>query len=251
MPSDGNKNRMRSSFEEAWRRRFQAFANNDDDAGIAGWSATGLQARFRHFARVWPGDAAGSLWLDVGCGAGTYSRFLAAMQMQVIAMDYSYPTVLKARERSDPSGRWAVADAARLPVTTGAFDGVMCFGVIQALEQSAPAVSELIRAAKPGGQIWVDALNGWCPPNLWDRFVRWLRRRPLHVRYESPGRLRRLMRVGGCDGIRLFWVPILPQGLQRYQRLLEAPAARWILHHFPIAGAVLSHAFVLQGKRVS
>lgn len=237
----------RPPFEEAWRQRFIKFSAHDDDAGIAGWSASGLGARFRHFMRVWPGDKADALWLDVGCGAGTYTRYLAENGIKVIGMDYSYPTIVKARARAATGGAWSIADAARLPVAPAAFDGAMCFGVLQALEDSTAVLEELARAVKPGGQIWVDALNRWCLPSLWKQWRRRLKGLQPHLRYESPSRLRRLMKAQGCETVRLYWVPILPQGLQRYQRILETPAIRWMLHRIPFAGVFVSHAIVIQG----
>lgn len=42
------------SFEKLWRKRFESFATNaEDDAGIAGWSPTGLDARLRKFKEIW------------------------------------------------------------------------------------------------------------------------------------------------------------------------------------------------------
>ena len=59
----------RPDFEDAWRRRFEEFATlRDDDAGIAGWSVSGLDVRFRHFVRAWQGSHLGKTWLDAGCG---------------------------------------------------------------------------------------------------------------------------------------------------------------------------------------
>lgn len=248
MPDFKDKH-IRPTFEERWRKRFLEFAGNDDDAGIAGWSAGGLEARYRNFTRVWPGDAAGSLWLDIGCGAGTYSRFLVSRNMAVIGMDYSYPTVRKARDRGHKYGAWAVADVTRLPVAGAAFDGVMCFGVMQALAEAEPAVQELVRAVKPGGQVWIDALNGLCLPTALDQLRRRLSKRPKHLRYDFPRRLRHLLEAQGCEDVRLYWVPIMPQHLQRYQWLLELPVLRWLLRHVPSSGLIFSHAFVLYGTR--
>lgn len=247
--SDARQKRTRPSFEETWRKRFIKFSANDDDAGIAGWSPGGLEARFRNFTRVWPGDAEGALWLDVGCGAGTYSRFLAGRGVRVIGMDYSYPTVIKARDRSPDINLWATADVTRLPVESGSLDGILCFGVIQALERSEPAVAELARAVKPGGQVWIDALNSWCLPNVWGRMMRRMRRRPMHLRYESPWKLRRMMKNAGLKGIQLYWAPILPQPVYRYQKFFEGAAVRWILQLVPLFGALLSHAFLVKGER--
>lgn len=241
---------VRPHFEERWRKRFIEFAGNDDDAGIAGWSESGLRARFHNFQSVWPGDRDDALWLDVGCGAGTYSRWLADRHIRVIGMDYSYPTVNKAKVRGRPGSLWAVADVNRLPVSDGSFDGVLCFGVVQALAGSTQAARELTRVVKTGGQVWVDALNGWCLPTVWNRIARRVKGKPAHLRYESPKRLRRLLRDVGCESVRIHWVPILPQRLQRYQWLVETASVRRFMRLVPLAGALFSHAFVLEGRRL-
>lgn len=87
----------RTSFEERWRERFESFG----------------------------------LWLDAGCGAGTYGRFLLGRGLQVVAMDYSAPTILMARERSEAVILWCVADVNQLPVRPGSFDGAICFGALR------------------------------------------------------------------------------------------------------------------------
>jgi SAM-dependent methyltransferase len=238
------------SFEKRWRARFEGFAqHSDDDAGIAGWSRGGLEARMRNFARIWRTDRPGARWLDAGCGAGTYSRFIADRGIQVCGFDYSFPTIQKARMRAAPGIVWGVADVTRLPAKTGSFDGAVCFGVTQALADSAPALGELCRAVRPGGAIWIDALNRWCLPNLLDTWLRRLRGRPLHLRYESPRKLRELFQANGLVDVHLHWVPILPARLRHLQWLMEARATRWLIHVLPWLGTLVSHAFVLTGRR--
>ena len=52
----GQPYRSKPGFEQEWRSRFIEFADlRDDDAGIAGWSTTGLDARFRFFRSLWRG----------------------------------------------------------------------------------------------------------------------------------------------------------------------------------------------------
>lgn len=47
------------SFEKLWRKRFENFAARaEDDAGIAGWSTTGLDARLRKFKEIWNNSGA-------------------------------------------------------------------------------------------------------------------------------------------------------------------------------------------------
>lgn len=234
-----------TGFEDRWRSRFGRYgASHDDDASIAGWTSTGLAARLRHFATHWKPDPPGALWLDAGCGAGTYTRFLTQQGMRAIGMDYSLPSLVKANARGGALG-WANADVKRLPVEPGAFDGALCFGVTQALADSTPAVRELLAALRPGGVLWIDALNARCALHMVSNGLRRLRGRPDHLRYESPRRLRRIMEAAGASEVRLIWLPIVPGRWQRFQAILESRPVARLLHAVPPLGALLSHSFVL------
>lgn len=246
MPQDGNDEQ---AFAQAWKQRFAEFASeHDDDAGIAGWSPTGLETRVRHFVRYWQGSAAGARWLDVGCGAGTYSRILLDSGANVIALDYSWPTLVKARARLTATPLVA-ADVTRLPFASNSAAGVLCFGVLQALPGSSAAVNELARIVPENGEVWIDALNSWCLPHIVERLWRRLRGRRPHVRYESPWRLLGELRRAGLRTRKLYWLPILPARLQKYQWLLETPLVRWLLHAVPPLGALMSHSFLARGRK--
>ena len=248
MPSDEGPRRPK--FEVAWRERFEHFATlRDDDAGIAGWSASGLEARFRRFLKVWHRSEHGGSWLDAGCGAGTYTRFLADQGAQVLGLDYSWPTIVKARARDKGRCTWGVADVTQLPLRAGGFDGVICFGVMQALADSGPAIRELVGQVRPGGEVWVDALNGYCLANVMQRLSRWLRGRRAHLRYESPYRMRRLMRESGLVKVRIHWIPILPSKFKAFQRLAERDAIALLLRFIPGLGPLLSHSCMLTGAK--
>jgi ubiquinone/menaquinone biosynthesis C-methylase UbiE len=239
-------------FEAAWRSRFQEFAEaKDDDAGIAGWSPTGLDARVRRFAGVWQPPARGGRWLDAGCGAGTYSRMLSLRGLEVLGADYSLPTLLKAKVRGTEPIAFAVADVRHLPFRDASFDGALCFGVMQALSRSDEAVGALAAVVKPGGEVWIDALNAWCVPNLLTVLRRRIRGQPRHLRYESPKALKQIMREQGLERVALYWLPILPAKLQRFQGWVETPVARWLLRYVPFAGLLASHSFILSGERPS
>lgn len=246
-------NSPRQQFEENWRKRFEKFASSsNDDAGVAGWSSTGLETRLRFFRFLWEQQptVADMLWLDVGCGAGTYSRFLTNCGMRVVGMDYSMPALQKAvLNASSTPIIWCAADATKLPVKQNLFNGVLCFGVVQALSSSDQLITELTRCVKPGGQVWVDALNGQCLPHAYERFFRWLRGRPLHLRYETYPRLRDIMQKNDLTEIELFWLPMLPTRWYHFQWLLETPAARWLFQHIPGIGVLFSHAFLLRGRK--
>jgi SAM-dependent methyltransferase len=237
------------SFEDRWRARFEEFAElRDDDAGIAGWSTTGLDARLRRFAGLWRPAAQPELWLDAGCGAGSYTRMLLRHGRDVVGVDYSWPTLQKTRARELQGARFVVADVRKLPFTPGQFDGALCFGVTQALLSSESAVSELTAQVRPGGELWMDALNRHCLVHALELLRRRLTGRALHLRYESPMRLRRLLQQHGLTDVRIVWMPIMPSGSLRLQRLAETKLVQALLHAFYPLGMLLSHAFIVHGR---
>lgn len=235
-------------FEEGWRRRFEHFAAvRDDDAGIAGWSEGGLAARFRQFVGLWQ-SAGGALrervdWLDAGCGAGTYTRFLASQSLNVTAIDYSEITTRKARDRSSGPIAWAVADATQLPFASGSMDGALCFGVMQALSMPDRALHELRRVLRPGGVLWVDALNARCLPTLIKEGRRRRSGGPPHLRYDDPSLFSRALKVSGFTDIRSHWVPVLPERVRRLQPMMESGLARALMRVPPL-GRLASHSFL-------
>jgi len=251
MKHDAGRSAAPSGFEARWRERFQRFGTaHDDDASIAGWSSSGLDARYRNFCRAWPGARAGGVWVDAGCGAGTYARRLAQEGLQVIGLDYSYPTLRKARERSPGIHAWAVGDVTRLPLRTASADGLLCFGVMQALASTTAAAKEMARVLKPGGQVWIDALNAACVPDAMKLGWQRMRGIPAHLRYDHPDELAGVLRNSGFEDVRVHWVPIMPSRLASLQAAIESVPLKAILRLAPIAGRWLSHAFVLQGRRI-
>ncbi len=242
---------MQPEFEHQWRERFEEFASlRDDDAGIAGWSSTGLEARVRRFRALWirPGNAGGR-WLDAGCGAGTYTRILLDARQDVVGVDYSSVTLRKAATRNLKGASFVAADVRFLPFRAGTFEGALCLGVTQALAESGGAIRSLGATLKPGGDVWLDALNGWCVIHVWGRLRRRMRGKPRHLRYESPWRMKRLLRECGFDDVQLHWMPIAPGGSPALQRLAESPVTTWLLRWIPLAGPLLSHAFILKGTK--
>jgi SAM-dependent methyltransferase len=238
------------AFERAWRKRFEDFAaHSDDEAGIAGWSPSGLEARVRRFVSLWQAPAPGQRWLDAGCGAGTYTRLLGQDGVEVIGVDYSLASLRKAQARDARLHRYAVADIRRLPFAPRSFDGVLCFGVLQAMADSASVVDELCRQLRPGGQLYLDALNRRCLVHSVDLLRRRLKGKAMHLRYESPGALERALLRAGLRQVRVHWMPILPSHLQRWQPLLESRAAAWALRHVPLLGLLASHAFIVQARK--
>lgn len=240
------------SFEKLWRKRFENFAARaEDDAGIAGWSPTGLDARLRRFKGIWNsnGIIGKQLWLDAGCGAGTYSRYIAKQGIDVVGLDYSFPSLQKAQSRGEGSISWCVADINQIPLRRESFDGAICFGVTQALNNSENVVQGLSAVVKPGGFVFIDALNSQCLPHILQQFSRRIHNKPLHLRYERVPNLCNLMKKNDLINVQLYWLPILPGRWYQFQWLVETRLAKWIFHNVPFLGQLLSHAFVLSARR--
>jgi len=242
---------MRSEFETTWRRRFEEFGlEHEDDASIAGWSEAGLQARLRNFLRSWQPQRAGGMWLDAGCGAGTYARAMVAAGQQVVAVDYSLPSLRKAQQRSEEASLLLLgADVTRLPLASNCCDGAICFGVLQALSDPERAVRELARVVRPGGWVWVDALNANFVPNLTWRLAARLRGYDSRLRFDSPGQLAQVFRRCGLRQVRVTWVPIFPGRFGAVQRFAESRPVRAIFANLPWLGSALSHAYVIVAEK--
>ncbi len=238
---------FRSGFEDQWQRRFRDFAQrNDDDAGIAGWSRTGLEARLNRFAGLW-GGASGTLWLDAGCGAGTYMRWLITRGVRVIGLDYSLLTVQKAARRTDRAS-FLVGDLRALPLPDHAVDGVLCFGVTQALGNASDAIAELTRILKPGGELWIDGLNRWCVPHLLEIMWRRITGRPAHLTYLSASQLRAILTGRGYNRVRVDWLPIAPAKWRRLQQAFDTSAGIALFRYVPLLALLASHSFVVQAQ---
>ncbi|MCH9697960.1 MAG: class I SAM-dependent methyltransferase [Gammaproteobacteria bacterium] len=236
------------SFEQGWKDRFTRFGNQaDDDAGIAGWSKTGLATRIRYFRSIWNRQSDQIRWLDAGCGAGTYSDVLQDSGLDVIALDYSLIAIKKGKQRYSSSISWGVADVTRLPLPDNSVDGCLCFGVTQAMSSSVPIIEELVRVARPGGQVLVDGLNSWCLPHLWERMRRCLFRLDPHLRYQSPSEMREIAKTAGLQDITLHWLTIMPSSLARFQWIPTSPLCKKLFQYLPFIAILFSHSMIIQG----
>ena len=239
-----------ADFHARWKSRFEEFASlRDDDAGIAGWTTSGLQTRFRNFRRLWERRASHGLWLDIGCGAGTYTRLLKEAGLRVIGIDYSLPALVKARARSSPDIAWVAGDVTSLPVAAGSIDGALCFGVLQAIPESHAALRAIAEAMKASGTLWIDVLNARCAPNRAETRRRRRAGKPMHLRYETAEDFRTALDDCGFDVVDLHWIPIMPARLGYLQPLVESRWMRRILRHTPALAAWVSHSILVEARR--
>lgn len=95
--------------------------------------------------------APGRRTLDLGCGEGRVARDLAALGHQVVPVDRSPSMVRAAAEAATPDV--VLADSARLPLRSQAFDLVIAFMSLQDMDDMPGAVAEAARVLEPGGRM--------------------------------------------------------------------------------------------------
>lgn len=136
------------------------------------------------------GELAGSLVLEVGCGAGRFTQVLLECGARVCSFDYS-AAVDACRETVGrrPGLILAQADLYAAPFPEGRFDKVFCFGVLQHTPEPRAAFLRLASHVRPGGEIAIDV---YAKTSRTDRWSAKYRVRPLTTRLP-PERLRRLV----------------------------------------------------------
>jgi Methyltransferase domain len=134
------------------------------------------QARYR-FALP---HVAGRVVLDAGCGVGWGSALLlSAGARRLLGVDIDPGAVAESGRRA-PSGCFAVADLAALPVASASVDVVVCFEVLEHTGDTGRTLDELVRVLRPGGLLFVSSPNpGVYPPG-----------NPYHVHEMPPDELR-------------------------------------------------------------
>lgn len=102
--------------------------------------------------------------LELGCGLGRFSRYVAQQGLRVTGVDFSPVAIAKARERAardEARPEFLVGDVTRLDALTEPFDlsfDVGCFHCFDVEGQRAYA-AEVSRLLKPGGTHLIWALD--------------------------------------------------------------------------------------------
>jgi SAM-dependent methyltransferase len=94
--------------------------------------------------------------LDLGCGVGYGSAFLAGAARRVVGGDIDAETVAYAQRRyAKPNVEFCVLDATSLPFEDDAFDVVCSFETIEHVDDPAALVCEAARVLRPDGAFLV------------------------------------------------------------------------------------------------
>lgn len=103
------------------------------------------------FLSLIPGP--GRLAMDVGCGEGRVSRDLQTLGHRVMAVDLSLAMSRAAATHPAAPVSVVVADATRLPLTTGAADCAVAFMSLHDIDQMSAAIQEIARILSVGGRL--------------------------------------------------------------------------------------------------
>lgn len=128
----------------------------------------------------------GDLILEAGCGAGRFTRLLAATGARLLSFDYSSAVEVSCEQNGHfPNVAFAQADILAMPFAEGCFDRVFCHGVIQHTPDPAAAFRALNRVLRRGGLLSFDVYHRDGRIRPWKSKYLW---RPLTTRMD-PDRL--------------------------------------------------------------
>ncbi|MBV8230739.1 MAG: methyltransferase domain-containing protein [Planctomycetaceae bacterium] len=144
-----------ASFGRQWNR--YDVARDEEDA-----------ATFAVKTGVDPGDLAGKLVLDAGCGGGRYARLAGRHGARVIGVDLS-SAVEKAAALcvTLPTVSIVQADLLDLPLAERRFDLAVSIGVLHHSPDPRRAFAQVAARVKPGGRLAVWLYRRNTPPQEW------------------------------------------------------------------------------------
>jgi SAM-dependent methyltransferase len=240
-------------FEREWRRRFESFAKGaDTEHQVSGWSEAGLRRRVAAFEHLLSPVALGpkSRVLDLGSGGGTYVRLLGARGHHAVGVDYSVPSLERARA-ADPErlGDYVSADAYTLPFPDRTFHLIVMIGIFQALAEPERVLAEARRVVRPGGHLLLEVLNAQelfiFARTALDR----ARRRPPGVRSYRRSKMEGWLRSAGFRPLGSAPVFLPPRKYPLLERVLDHPIPNFLLRVGPGASAASAAAFLILSRR--
>jgi 2-polyprenyl-3-methyl-5-hydroxy-6-metoxy-1,4-benzoquinol methylase len=107
------------------------------------------------------GDIKNLKVLEIGCGRGGFSKYLADQQAKLVAADFSDSAVALARKilTGSPNCEAVVEDIQALSFADKTFDRVFSLETLEHVPDSDQGLAELVRVVKPGGQLFITTPN--------------------------------------------------------------------------------------------
>ncbi|MFA5060557.1 MAG: class I SAM-dependent methyltransferase [Candidatus Omnitrophota bacterium] len=98
-----------------------------------------------------------SVLLDVGAGAGLFSKVFQKRLRKVIGTDIA-PAMLFDARKLNPRGIFLACNAASLPFAANAFDQILCYSVFHYLsgqKEAEKVLNQFMRTIKPKGRVFI------------------------------------------------------------------------------------------------
>ncbi len=141
------------------------------DRLAAVWSATTDQGPWNGLLErpalrsLVPGDLAGAVVLDAGCGSGAQAQWLLDQGAEVIGIDVSPRMVEEAERRCGGRGRFFVADlASPLPLEPASLDGITSSLALHYVADWSAPLRSFASALRPGGWAVISLDHPFAPP---------------------------------------------------------------------------------------
>jgi arsenite methyltransferase len=126
---------------------------------------------------------AGARIADIGCGAGTSARWLAAEGYDAHALDLGINSLAAAEHDQNQNQRnengaavgFIQADARQLPFADNSFDALLAECSFSLVPNKPAALQEFGRVLKPGGRLGISdmAISGQLPPDMGEVITPW------------------------------------------------------------------------------
>jgi ubiquinone/menaquinone biosynthesis C-methylase UbiE len=97
--------------------------------------------------------------LDVACGTGRHTAYLASLGHDVIGVDTSPEMLARAREKV-PEGDFYEADLHEVPLADDSVDLVVCAIALSHVPDLARALTEFVRVLRPNGHLVISDSRG-------------------------------------------------------------------------------------------
>lgn len=241
------------AFEKEWQGRFERFAQcYEADHLVSGWSDSGLRRRLALFDELLRGRELPptARILDLGCGGGTYVRLLSGLGHWVVGLDYSLPSLYRARTADLKwAGRYAAGEAYHLPFFDEHFDMVVAIGVLQALNHPERALDEIGRVLRHKGLLILEFLNAFEVVALARSAYAWLGGRLPRVQTFSRFQVSRWLVQRGFRLLQCAAVYLPPRRFPQLGGILSRRGTVSLMKSMPGFSLVAAHAFMLVAEK--
>ncbi len=150
--------------------------------------------------------------LDVGCGTGRWSKYLADKVGTIDLIDPSKAIFVADRLLKDKSNiRLAKASADAIPFADNQFDLVMSIGVLHHIPDTLQAMKDCVRKVKPGGYFYVYLYYNLDNRGFLFKSIFWLSNLLRKIVSSLPSKLKKVV----CDILAVvLYMPFV--GLSRF-----------------------------------